>query len=145
MMLEDRSGSGDPALLTPNLKKFMAASGKRPEIALIVPTCLPDVPQLYVDVDRAKVQQQQVSLADVYTTLQTFMGGSLVNYFNRFGRQWQTYVEAEGDYRTNVDNIGQFMSRARMAARSPSAPSQPCGGRPELSSPHASMNTRPRN
>jgi HAE1 family hydrophobic/amphiphilic exporter-1 len=108
MMLEDRSGSGDPALLTANLKKFMAASGKRPEIAAIVPTYLPDVPQRYVDVDRAKVQQQQVSLADVYTTLQTFMGGYLVNYFNRFGRQWQTYVEAEGDYRTNVDNIGQF-------------------------------------
>jgi hydrophobic/amphiphilic exporter-1 (mainly G- bacteria), HAE1 family len=61
-----------------------------------------------LDVDRAKVQQQQVSLADVYTTMQTFMGGYLVNYFNRFGRQWQTYVEAEGDYRTNINNIGQF-------------------------------------
>jgi len=108
MMLEDRSGSGDPALLTRNLHKFMAAGSKRPEIAAIVPTYFPEVPQLYVDVDRAKVQQQQVSLGDVYTTLQTFMGGNLVNYFNRFGRQWQTYVEAEGDYRTNVNNIGQF-------------------------------------
>ena len=108
MMLEDRSGSSDPAFLTANLGKFMAASSKRPEIRAIVPTYLPDVPQLYVDVDRAKVEQQQVSLADVYTTLQTFMGGYLVNYFNRFGRQWQTYVEAEGDYRTNVNNIGQF-------------------------------------
>jgi hydrophobic/amphiphilic exporter-1 (mainly G- bacteria), HAE1 family len=108
MVLEDRSGSGDLALLTRNVYKFMAAGSKRPEIAAIVPTYFPEVPQLYVDVDRAKVQQQQVSLADVYTTLQTFMGGYLVNYFNRFGRQWQTYVEAEGDYRTNINNIGQF-------------------------------------
>jgi hydrophobic/amphiphilic exporter-1 (mainly G- bacteria), HAE1 family len=108
MMLEDRSGSGDPAFLTANLSKYLAACKKRPEIAAVVPTYLPNVPQLYVDVDRAKVQQQQVSLADVYTTMQTFMGGFLVNYFNRFGRQWQTYVEAEGDYRTNIDNIGQF-------------------------------------
>jgi HAE1 family hydrophobic/amphiphilic exporter-1 len=108
MMLEDRSGGGDPAFLTENLGKYLAACKKRPEIAAVVPTYLPNVPQLYVDVDRAKVQQQQVSLADVYTTMQTFMGGYLVNYFNRFGRQWQTYVEAEGDYRTNINNIGQF-------------------------------------
>ncbi len=108
MMLEDRSGSGNLDFLTANLGKFLAACKKRPEIAAIVPTYLPNVPQLYVDVDRAKVQQQQVSLADVYTTLQTFMGGYLVNYFNRFGRQWQTYVEAEGGYRDNVSNIGQF-------------------------------------
>jgi hydrophobic/amphiphilic exporter-1 (mainly G- bacteria), HAE1 family len=108
MMLEDRSGSDDPAFLTSNLGKYLAACKKRPEIAAIIPTYLPSVPQLYVDVDRAKVQQQQVSLADVYTTMQTFMGGYLVNYFNRFGRQWQTYVEAEGDYRTNINNIGQF-------------------------------------
>ena len=52
--------------------------------------------------------RQGVNINDVYTTMQTFMGGYLVNYFNRFGRQWQTYVEAEGDVRTKPDNIGQF-------------------------------------
>jgi hydrophobic/amphiphilic exporter-1 (mainly G- bacteria), HAE1 family len=49
-----------------------------------------------------------VSLADVYQTLQTFMGGALVNYFTRFGRQWQVYVQAEGSYRTSADNLGKF-------------------------------------
>jgi HAE1 family hydrophobic/amphiphilic exporter-1 len=107
-ILEDRSGNNDLDFLTENLGKFLAACSKRPEIGVAVPTYLPGVPQLYVDVDRAKVQQQQVSLANVYATLQAFMGGYLVNYFNRFGRQWQTYVEAEGDYRTNIDNIGQY-------------------------------------
>ena len=39
------------------------------------------------------------------------MGGFFVNYFNRFGRQWQVYVEAEGDYRTDAKNVGQFYVR----------------------------------
>jgi hydrophobic/amphiphilic exporter-1 (mainly G- bacteria), HAE1 family len=109
MLLEDRSGAKDPAFLTQNTYKFIGALMKgHPEIAQAVPTYFPDVPQLYVDVDKEKVQQQQVSLTDVYGTMQTFMGGYLVNYFNRFGRQWQTYVEAEGDSRSNIDNIGQF-------------------------------------
>jgi HAE1 family hydrophobic/amphiphilic exporter-1 len=51
--------------------------------------------------------------------MQTFMGGNLVNYFNRFGRQWQTYVEAEGDYRTNIDNIGQFYVRSANGGQVP--------------------------
>src|SRR5208283_2775680 len=55
-----------------------------------------------------KVMRQNVDIAGVYQTMQTFMGGYLVNYFNRFGRQWQVYLEAEGDYRTNPNNIGQF-------------------------------------
>jgi HAE1 family hydrophobic/amphiphilic exporter-1 len=119
MILEDRSGSNDLSFLTQNLNNYMAACRKRPEIAAVAPTYLPNVPQLYVDVDRAKVQQQQVSLSDVYATMQTFMGGNLVNYFNRFGRQWQTYVEAEGDYRTNIDNIGQFYVRSANGGQVP--------------------------
>jgi HAE1 family hydrophobic/amphiphilic exporter-1 len=105
--LEDRSG-GSQQNLTDNVNKFMAALRKRPEIASVITTYLPTVPQIYVDVDRAKAVQEGVSLGDVYETLQTFMGGNLVNYFNRFGRQWQTYVEAEGSSRTNIDNIGRF-------------------------------------
>jgi HAE1 family hydrophobic/amphiphilic exporter-1 len=106
-VLEDRSG-GDLQNLTDNVNKFMAALHKRPEIAGVITTYLPSVPQIYVDVDRAKAVQEGVSLADVYATLQTFMGGNLVNYFNRFGRQWQTYVEAEGTSRTDINNIGRF-------------------------------------
>jgi len=108
MILEDRSGSGDLNYLTANTYKFLGALSKRPEIAAAIPSFAPAVPQLYVDVDREKAAQQQVNLSDVYTTMQAFMGGTLVNYFNRFGRQWQTYIEAEGDTRTNIDNIGQF-------------------------------------
>ncbi len=106
-MLEDRAGK-DPQFLSQNLEKFLAAARKRPELAAIYTTALPTVPQVYVDVDRPRVIAQGVQLADVYKTLQTFMGGLLINYFNRFGRQWQVYVQAEGDYRTRAENLGQF-------------------------------------
>jgi HAE1 family hydrophobic/amphiphilic exporter-1 len=120
MVLEDRSGKADPNFLTQNLYKFLGEISKRHDlIAAAIPTYYPAVPQLYVDVDREKVAQQQVSIGDVYTTLQAFLGGSLVNYFNRFGRQWQTYVEAEGDSRTNIDNIGQFYVTAANGNRVP--------------------------
>jgi HAE1 family hydrophobic/amphiphilic exporter-1 len=59
-------------------------------------------------VDREKVLKQGVDLASVYKTLQAFMGGVFVNYFNRFGRVWQVYVQAEGDYRTDTRAMGQF-------------------------------------
>ena len=55
-----------------------------------------------------KSTRQGINIGDVYQTLQAFMGGYLVNYFNRFGRQWQVYVEAEGEYRTRAEDMGQF-------------------------------------
>jgi HAE1 family hydrophobic/amphiphilic exporter-1 len=106
-VLEDRSG-GTQQFLTDNVMKFLGAARKRPEFAQIATTYLPSVPQVYADVDRAKVMRQGVNIGDVYSTMQAFMGGYLVNYFNRFGRQWQVYVEAEGDSRRRPDNIGQF-------------------------------------
>jgi len=106
-ILEDREGKGG-TFLADNLKKYLAAVNKRPEIARAFTTALPSVPQVYVDVDRDQVLQQGVKLQDVYQTMQCFMGGAFVNYFNRFGRQWQVYVQAEGDYRNNAKNLGQF-------------------------------------
>ncbi len=108
--LEDRSGN-DIEFLAKNVQTFMNAARKRPEIANISTTFLPSVPQQFVDVDRDKVLKQGVAVNDVYRTLQAFMGGLFINYFNRFGRQWQVYVEAEGDYRTRAENVGQFYVR----------------------------------
>jgi HAE1 family hydrophobic/amphiphilic exporter-1 len=106
-ILQDRAGK-DIAFLAQNLNTFMAAARQRPEIGSISTTFLPSVPQVFADVDRDKVLKQGVRLDDVYKTLQTFMGGYFVNYFNRFGRQWQVFVQAEGEYRTNAENLGQF-------------------------------------
>ena len=117
-MLEDRSG-GDIAFLAGNVNKFMKAAQKRPELAGLYTTFLPAVPQLSVRVDRDKVLRQQISLPDVYRTLQTFMGGSFINYFNRFGRQWPVYVQAEGEYRTRPEDINQFYVRNAAGTVSP--------------------------
>jgi hydrophobic/amphiphilic exporter-1 (mainly G- bacteria), HAE1 family len=109
-VLEDRSGKDVPFLAN-NLNTYLAALHKRPEIGLAATTLLPAVPQRFVHVDRDKVLKQSVAVSDVYRTIQVFMGGYFVNYFNRFGRQWQVYVEAEGHYRTRAENVGQFYVR----------------------------------
>src|SRR5712675_643044 len=109
-ILEDRSGK-DVAFLAQNMKTFLDAARKRPELSTLIPTFQPNVPQVFVNVDRDKVIKQGIDLTSVYQTLQTFMGGFFVNYFNRFGRTWQTYIEAEGDYRTDAKNVGQFFVR----------------------------------
>ncbi|HEY2544581.1 MAG TPA: multidrug efflux RND transporter permease subunit [Candidatus Acidoferrum sp.] len=119
MILQDRSGRDDPDFLTKNLFAYLGALSKKPEIAAAIPSYLPAVPQLYADVDRDKATAQQVDLNNVYTTMQTFMGGYLVNYFNRFGRQWQTYVEADGDSRTKIDNINRFYVRSANGGQVP--------------------------
>ncbi len=109
-LLEDRAGK-DIAFLWNNTQKFLAEARKRPEIARVSTTFLPTVPQFFVDVERDKALKQGVDLGQVYRTLQAFMGGIFVNYFNRFGRQWQVYVQAEGDYRTRAEQLGQFYVR----------------------------------
>jgi HAE1 family hydrophobic/amphiphilic exporter-1 len=109
-VLEDRSG-GDPEFLGNNLNTFMTAARKRPEIANLNTTYLPSVPQQFINVDEDKVVKLGVPVSDVYRTIQAFMGGLFINYFNRFGRQWQVYIEAEGDYRTRSENVGLFYVR----------------------------------
>ena len=106
-ILEDRSGSGTD-FLAKNAQVFMEAARKRPELTGIMTTALFGVPQVGVNVDKAKILTQQISLSNVYQTLQAFMGGALVNYYNQFGLQWQVWVQADGKFRTNVDNLGKF-------------------------------------
>lgn len=106
-IVEDRSGAGSD-FLAKNAEIFLAAARKRPELAGLYTTALYAVPQVSVTVDKSKAMTEGANLSDVYQTMQTFMGGTLVNYFNRFGRQWQVYVQADGADRDNAENLGQF-------------------------------------
>ena len=106
-ILEDRTG-GPVEFIASNTQKFMAALKARPELTTLFTTSLWDVPQIHLSVDEAQAMIQGVSLTDAYQTVQTFLGGYFVNYFNRFGLQWQVYVQAEGEYRTDLDNLGMF-------------------------------------
>ena len=117
-VLEDRIGR-DVSYLADNLAKLMEEARKRPELTGLSTTYLPSVPQMYVNVDRDRALKQGVALTDVYRTLQCFMGGVFVNYFNRFGRQWQVYVEAEGEYRDRPERLGEYYVRNRSGTMVP--------------------------
>jgi hydrophobic/amphiphilic exporter-1 (mainly G- bacteria), HAE1 family len=109
-LLEDRAGM-DVNFLGQQTQKFIEEARKRPEIERITTTLLASVPQFYLNVDEKKVLKQGISLSDVYKAVQVFMGGSFVNYFNRFGRSWQVYVQADGPFRTRPEDVGQFYVR----------------------------------
>ncbi len=109
-ILEDRAGRDVP-FLAEQTRKFIEAARKRPELERVLSTWLSDVPQIFVNVNRAKVLSQGIDIAEVYRTLQAFMGGFFVNYFNRFGRQWQVYVEADPAFRTDASQLDQFYVR----------------------------------
>jgi hydrophobic/amphiphilic exporter-1 (mainly G- bacteria), HAE1 family len=109
-VLEDRAGK-DVQFLSDNLAKFLDAARKRPELGFVTTPFVPSVPQQFIDVDRDKVLKQGVQLTDVYNTIQAYMGGLFVNYYNDFGRTWQVYVEAEAPYRANTANLQQFYVR----------------------------------
>ena len=117
-VLEDRAGKDIP-FLADNLNKFLTAARKRPEIGTLTTTFLPSVPQRFIQVDREKALKQGVALTDVYQTIQAYMGGLFINYFNDFGRTWQVYVESEAPYRSDVDNLGQFYVRNSQGAAVP--------------------------
>jgi HAE1 family hydrophobic/amphiphilic exporter-1 len=110
MMLQDRGGSSYE-YLAQNVGRFMAEARTRPELAGLRPIFSPAVPQLYADVDKDKAMKEGVAIGDVYTALQTFLGGAYLNDFTRFGRQWRVFLQAEPAYRTKAEDIGQFYVR----------------------------------
>ena len=110
VMLQDRSG-GSVDFLAANLQKFLQAVRQRPEIGNVFSPFRASVPQVFAEVDRDKALKQGVDLGGVYTTLQAFMGGAYVNDFNRFGRQWKVFLQAEPEYRRSANDIGAFYVR----------------------------------
>ena len=107
MELQDRSG-GSPDYLAQQAARFMEAARKRPEIARINSLYRASVPQIYADIDRSKVLKSGVPLNDVNTTLGALLGSSYVNDFNRFGRVYKVYVQAEPEFRQDPKQLGLF-------------------------------------
>jgi HAE1 family hydrophobic/amphiphilic exporter-1 len=119
-MLQDRGG-GSVQQLSETLDKLTVAARKRPEIASLVSTFRPTVPQLFVQVDQDRVLKQGLQFGEVYQTLQAFLGGAYINQFNRFGRQWKVYLQAEPEYRTSADKINNFYVRNAKGEMTPLA------------------------
>ncbi|HTO71433.1 MAG TPA: multidrug efflux RND transporter permease subunit [Myxococcota bacterium] len=110
VMLQDRAGNGVD-YLAENTQHFIDALRKRPELSGVVTVFRPDVPQIFANVDADKVYKLGVSSTDVYNTLQALLGSSYVNQFNRFGRTWKVFLQAEPEFRVNARDIGGFYVR----------------------------------
>ena len=108
--VQDRAGK-DVDYLWQNTQKFLAAAKQRKEIGTTALLFNPGNPQIYAGVDKDKVFKLGVSIRDVYSALQTLLGGYYVNQFNRFGRVWKVFVEAEPQYRADSSQVGQFYVR----------------------------------
>ena len=102
-----------------NTQKFLDAARKRPELARMNLTFSPSVPQLFANVDHDKVFKLGVSIGDVYRALQALLGGYYVNQFNRYGRVWKVFVEAEPKYRNTKKDVGQFFVRNKQGKMIP--------------------------
>ncbi|MEJ2589691.1 MAG: efflux RND transporter permease subunit, partial [Deltaproteobacteria bacterium] len=104
LMLQDRAGH-TPAFLAQQAGKFIEAARKRPEIGSIFTTFRASVPQRYIEINKDKALKAGVSLDSIYTTLGAFLGGSYVNDFNRFGRLYKVFIQAEPRYRLKPDQL----------------------------------------
>jgi len=116
--VQDRAGK-TVDYLWDNTRKFLAAAKKRPEIGPMYLLFDPAVPQMFAAVDKDKVFKLGVPIEDVYSALQTLLGGYYVNQFNRFGRVWKVFVEAEPQYRATATDVGQFYVRNKQGSMVP--------------------------
>ena len=108
--LQDRSG-GTPQELAKVADDFMAAARQRPEIGSIYSKFNPRTPAYRLAVDREKAKKLGVPISDVTNALQTFLGGLNVNDFSRFGRTYKVTMQAEPEYRSDIQGIGLFHVR----------------------------------
>ena len=111
MMIQDKGGNTIEEIDRVS-KEFMAAARKRPEIGMIYSTFGIDTPGYRFDVDREKAEQLGVPVKDVFTALQTFLGGVQVNDFNRFGRSYKVVMQAEQQFRNDVEGTRFFFVRS---------------------------------
>ncbi len=110
MMLQDRAGN-TPQYLAAQAQKFIAAASKRPEIGEVYTLYRANVPQKSIEVDKEKVDKLGLDLEQVNSTISAMLGGSFINNFNQFGRQYKTYLMADADFRMRPEDLQQFYSR----------------------------------
>ena len=110
IMLQDRGGN-EPVYLAEQAERFIQAARERPEIANVFTFYRPRAPQIFLDIDEAKALKLAVPLADINTSIGAFLGGAYVNDFNRFGRLYKVYVQAESEYRADTDSLHMFYVR----------------------------------
>src|SRR5215813_6095207 len=112
-LIQDRSGSLTVEELGARTRDFLAAARQRPELATLFTSFDPNYPQVKVELDREKARSLGVPVNDVFQAMSAVMGGSYVNDFNRFGRLYRVYVQAESAYRRKPGDIGDVYVRSQ--------------------------------
>jgi HAE1 family hydrophobic/amphiphilic exporter-1 len=112
-LLQDRSGTMSVDELGAQTRAFLAAARQRPEFASLFTAFDPTYPQVKVELDREKARTLGVPINDVFVAMSAAMGGTYVNDFNRFGRLYRVYVQADADYRRKPGDIGDVYVRSK--------------------------------
>jgi HAE1 family hydrophobic/amphiphilic exporter-1 len=116
-LLQDSSGSMSVQELGEQTRKFLAAGRQRPELATLFTSFDPNYPQVKVDLDREKARTLGVPVNDAFQALSAAMGGAYVNDFNRFGRLYRVYVQADAAARLKAEDIGKVYVRSKTTSQ----------------------------
>jgi HAE1 family hydrophobic/amphiphilic exporter-1 len=111
MQLELQGGSTDLGLLAGSARSLIEAARSQTGIAAVNTPFRADVPQIFVDIDRTQAESLGVPIGNVFSTLQSFMGSSYVNQFNLFNQSYQTYVQADSQFRLQPESIARLYTR----------------------------------
>ncbi|MGS4946477.1 efflux RND transporter permease subunit [Meridianimarinicoccus sp. RP-17] len=118
-MMVQQTGGGTAQDLAAAVGSLVYTTNQQPEIAQAYSTFRANVPKFFVDLDRDKAQTLDVAVRDVFAALQAYMGSFYVNDFNLFGRVYRVMLQADGDFRTTVDDIGALHVRSGSGAMVP--------------------------
>ncbi len=88
--------------------KLLAEANKRPEYSLVYTSFTPNMPQLLLNVDVAKAMAQSVPVSEIYSSLAAYFGKSYINDFNKYGRVYRVYMQADGEFRANPSDIDKI-------------------------------------
>jgi len=110
-IFEEKQAGGDIKVFEKTLKGFMAALAKRKEIGVAFNFFTASTPAYELTIDREKTEKLGVAIGDVNTALETYMGSQYINDFTIYGRDFHVVAQADTEYRTNIQNIGQYFVR----------------------------------
>lgn len=118
LMIQDKGGN-TPQYLAENLAKFLEAANHRPEISQAYSEFNVGIPERRVNIDQAAAQAKGVSMDEIHSVLTTFLGGTYINNFSRFGQLYQTYIQAEPEYRQSAKDLESYFVTADNGATIP--------------------------
>ncbi|MBX7104234.1 MAG: efflux RND transporter permease subunit [Gemmataceae bacterium] len=118
LMIEDRGGTGPQALQAVS-DSVAQAAGEHPDLQRITCAFRADTPWLYLDIDRTQARMLGVSMGELFSALQVYLGSLYINDFNRFGRTWQVNVQGDANFRRQVEGLKQLRLRGEQGQMVP--------------------------